>query len=81
MSNFDDIQSRAELVLEKLRPYLEQDGGGVEFVHYEEDTKVAEVRFTGNCKNCPLFLMTLRGGIERLLIKDIPEIRRVEAVQ
>jgi Fe-S cluster biogenesis protein NfuA len=80
MDNFDDIQSRAEAVLDKLRPYLEQDGGGIEFVCFEEDTKVAEVRFTGNCKTCPMFLMTLRGGIERLLIKDIPEIRRVEAV-
>lgn len=80
MDNLCDIQSRVETVLTKLRPYLEQDGGGIEFVRFEEDTKVLEVQFTGNCKTCPMFLMTLRGGIERLLIKYLPEIRRLEVV-
>ena len=80
MGNFANIPSRAEAVLVKLRPFLEVDAGGIEFVRFEEETNVAEVRFTGNCKNCPMMLMTLRAGIERFLIKEIPEIRRVEAV-
>lgn len=80
MTKLNDIPSRAEAVLAKLRPYLIQDGGGIEFVRFEEETNVAEVRFTGNCKTCPLNLMTLRAGIERFLINNIPEIRRVEAV-
>jgi len=80
MNAIDDIPSRAEAVLVKLRPYLEIDGGGIEFVRFEEETRTAEVRFTGNCKNCPMWLMTLRAGIERFFIKEIPEIRRVEGV-
>jgi Fe-S cluster biogenesis protein NfuA len=81
MSSNSDIAQRIESVLEKLRPYLKEDGGGIEFVRFEEETGVAELKFTGNCKDCPLMLMTLRGGIERFLIKEIPEIKRVEAVQ
>jgi len=81
MSSFENIPARAEAVLVYLRPYLAEDGGGIEFVRFEEETNVAEVRFTGNCKTCPMWLMTLRAGIERFLIKEIPEIRRVEAVQ
>ena len=80
MDSIENIPARAESVLVKLRPYLELDGGGIEFVRFENETNVAEVRFTGNCKTCPMWLMTLRAGIERFLIKEIPEIRRVEAV-
>ncbi|MFH1050288.1 MAG: NifU family protein [bacterium] len=80
MNSFENIPNRAEAVLVKLRPFLEEDGGGIEFVRFEKETNVAEVRFTGNCKTCPMLLMTLRAGIERFLIKEIPEIRRVEAV-
>lgn len=81
MENLAEIEQSIEKVLVKLRPYLEEDGGGVEFVRYEEDTRVCELRLTGNCKTCPMWLMTLRAGIERFLIKEVPEIRRVEAVQ
>ncbi|MFC2132021.1 NifU family protein [Bacteroidota bacterium] len=81
MDGLENISDRIKTVLERLRPFLEEDGGGIEFVRFEEETSVAEVRFTGNCKTCPLMLMTLRGGIERSLIKEVPEIRRVEAVK
>ncbi|HRP02388.1 MAG TPA: NifU family protein [Candidatus Kapabacteria bacterium] len=74
----DDIQERVESVLNKVRPYLQEDGGDVEFVHFEEATSTLVVRLLGNCTNCPVSMMTLRGGIERFILKDIPEVRRVE---
>ncbi len=76
----NDMQDRVEAVLDKIRRYLQMDSGDVEFVRYEEDTSVLELRFTGNCKNCPMSMMTLRAGIERVILNEIPEIRRVEAV-
>jgi Fe-S cluster biogenesis protein NfuA len=75
-----DIEDRIRECLHSIEPYLIQDGGGVEFVRYEKDTGVAEVRLIGNCTTCPLSLMTLRAGIERYLINAIPEIKRVERV-
>jgi len=76
----EDIQARAELVLTKIRPYLQEDGGDIEYVRFEPKTSTLVLRFLGNCIECPLSMMTLRGGIERFILKDIPEVRRVEKI-
>lgn len=65
--------------LESIRPFLKADEGDVELVEVTEDG-IVKVKFIGECKVCPLNQMTLRAGIERALMKDVPEIRRVEAV-
>jgi len=75
-----NIRAKVELILEKLRPYLQIDDGDVEFVRYEENTQTLVLRFLGNCADCPLSMMTLRGGIERFILKDLPEVRRVEKI-
>lgn len=80
MTKQEEMQSKVEKVLVNLRPYLQRDGGDIEFVRFEEESSVVELRFLGNCKNCPLNMMTFRGGIERHLIYHIPEIRRIEKV-
>lgn len=75
-----DIEQRIKNCLNEVNPYLNEDGGAVEFVRYEHDTHVLEVRMIGACEKCPLALMTLRAGIERYVINAIPDIRRVERV-
>ena len=68
-----------EEVLKKVRPYLQLDGGDVEVISIIEGGKV-EVRLLGKCKGCPLSMMTLRAGIERALMQEIPSVKRIEAV-
>jgi Fe-S cluster biogenesis protein NfuA len=75
-----DIENRILIALDTIRVYLKEDEGDIEFVRFEPDTNIAEVRFKGRCKDCPLVIMTLRAGVERYLIKAVPEIDRVEAV-
>ena len=75
-----NITEKIEKALQNVRPYLVADGGDVEFVSFNEDG-IVEVRLTGACVGCPMSLMTLRAGIERALMRDIPEIKRVEAVE
>jgi Fe-S cluster biogenesis protein NfuA len=75
----EDIQTRVKNALQTIRPYLQADGGDVELVQVTNDG-IVEVRLTGACGNCPMSQMTLRAGIERALMRNIPEIRRVEAV-
>ena len=70
-----EIEDKINNVLNKIRPYLENDGGNVEFVRYENG--VAYVRLTGACSNCPLADHTLESGIESALINEIPEIIKV----
>lgn len=69
-----------EKTLERVRPYLREDGGDVELVRVTEDG-IVEVRLTGSCVSCPLSVMTVRAGIERALMIDHSEIRRVEQVR
>ena len=72
-------KSEVEKVLGNVRPYLKNDGGDVELIEITEEN-IVKVRLLGACYGCPMSLMTLRAGIERLLMNSIPEIRRVEAV-
>jgi len=65
--------------LESIRPFLQADNGDVELVEVSEDG-IVKVRFIGDCENCPMSTMTLRAGIERALLKAIPQIRRIESV-
>jgi len=71
------MKEKVELVLNKIRPSLEADGGNVDLVSVKDG--VVKVRLTGACAGCPMSQMTLKMGIERLLKKEIPEIKSVEA--
>ncbi len=66
--------------LESVRPYLQSDNGDVELVEVTEDG-IVKVKLLGECKECPLSVMTLRAGIERSLMQQVPGVRRIEAVK
>ena len=66
--------------LEKVRPYLKIDGGDVELVRLTPDG-IVEVKLLGSCVVCPMSIMTLRAGIERALMLEHNEVKRVEQVK
>ncbi len=65
--------------LEQMRPFLQADSGDVELIDVSDDG-IVKVKLTGACKTCPMSVMTLRAGIERSLMREVPGIRRVESV-
>ena len=65
--------------LDTIRPYLQADDGDIELIEITEDA-IVKVKLTGACAVCPMFLMTLRAGVERSLMRQVPGIKRVEAV-
>jgi Fe-S cluster biogenesis protein NfuA len=69
------MKEQVKAALEKVRPMLQADGGDVELVEVNEG--VVTVRLKGACKGCPMSQMTLKNGIERILKKEIPEIKSV----
>ncbi|MBA4407345.1 hypothetical protein C0389_08730 [bacterium] len=75
----DVMREKVEIALQTIRPYLKADGGDVELVRVTLEG-IVEVKLTGACSDCPMSQMTLRAGVERALIKEVPGIRRVEAV-
>lgn len=76
-----EIQAQIQSALDSIRPYLQEDGGDIEFVAFEEESGVVELRFLGACRTCPLSVMTLRGGIERVLLTSVKQIKRIESVK
>ncbi len=74
-----EIRIEIEKVLQTCRQYLNEDGGDIELVEIENDGTI-RIRYTGTCKICPLSMMTLRGGIERMILNSVPFVRRVELV-
>ncbi len=65
--------------LDTIRPFLQADDGDIELINITGDS-IVEVKLTGACSICPMFQMTLRAGIERSLMRQVPGIKRVEAV-
>jgi len=75
----ESLQEKVVKALETIRPYLKADGGDIELVNVTEEG-IVEVRLLGACVGCPMAQMTLRAGVERSLMREVPGIRRVEAV-
>ena len=63
----------------QIRPFLQRDGGDIEFVELTEDN-IVKVRLQGHCAGCPGATMTIKGVVERLSKETYPEIQAVEAV-
>ena len=72
------MREKVEKAIEKIRPFLQRDGGDIELVDVVNG--VVKVRLKGACGCCPMSQMTLKQGVEKALKEDIPEIVKVEAV-
>lgn len=73
------MRKKVEEALEKVRPFLQRDGGDVELVDITEDG-VVKVRLKGACHGCPGAMQTLKHGIERVLKQAVPEVKEVVQV-
>ena len=72
-------RQKVQDALNKVRPFLQRDGGDVELVDVTEDN-VVKVKLRGACGSCPMSMMTLKGGIERELRNALPDLKSVESV-
>lgn len=75
------ITERVEKVLEKVRPYIQSDGGDISLIAVHEDTGIVEVALHGACGSCPSSTATLKGGVERMVRQEVPEIKEVVTTQ
>lgn len=70
-----------ELLDTRVRPALQEDGGDVEFRSFGEDTDgIVRLRLKGSCRGCDSSSVTLKGGVERMLMHYIPEVLGVEQI-
>ena len=74
------MQEKVEKALDKIRPSLQADGGGVDLIGVDENSGIVQVRLTGACGGCPMATQTLKNGIERVLKSEVPEVSEVVSV-
>lgn len=72
------LNDQVQEVLDKLRPFLLRDGGDCELVDIEDG--IVKLRLLGACGSCPSSTITLKAGIERALLEEVPGIIEVEQV-
>ena len=76
MAEVNSIKERVMKALERVRPYLQSDGGDIDLIDVSEDMTV-KVKLTGACHGCPYSMQTLKAGVEQAIMKEVPEIKRV----
>ncbi len=72
------MKEKVQKIIDKIRPSLQADGGDVELIDVVDG--IVTVKLQGACAGCPMSQMTLKNGIERLVMQEIPEIKSVEKV-
>lgn len=65
-------------VIQKLRPYLQRDGGDIEFVKFDEG--IVYVQMHGACAGCTMLDVTIKDGVEQILIEEVPGVLEVQAI-
>ncbi|MEK6647652.1 MAG: NifU family protein [Candidatus Firestonebacteria bacterium] len=73
------MKEKVEAALEKIKPALEADGGGIELVEVTTDG-IVKVKLTGACGCCPMSQVTMKKGVEKVIKETVPEVKEVIAV-
>lgn len=76
MAELKNLKERVTKVLDRVRPYLQNDGGDIDLIEITDDFTV-KVKLTGACYGCPYSMQTLKAGVEQAIMKEVPEIKRV----
>jgi Fe-S cluster biogenesis protein NfuA len=75
----EELKNRVNKALDTMRPYLEADGGNVSIVEITDDLTV-KLELLGACGSCPMSTMTFKAGLEEAILKAVPEINKVVAI-
>jgi Fe-S cluster biogenesis protein NfuA len=79
MTDTNNIKVRVAKALDKVRPYLQSDGGDIDLIDVTDDL-IVKVKLKGACNGCPYSIQTLKAGVEQTIMKEVPEIIKVIAV-
>ncbi|MFA6428315.1 MAG: NifU family protein [Candidatus Buchananbacteria bacterium] len=74
------MQAKITKVLAKIRPQIQQDGGDIELVNFDQAKGRLEVRLIGACAHCPMAQITLKSLVESRIKEELPEVKEVVAV-
>jgi Fe-S cluster biogenesis protein NfuA len=69
-----------EIIAMRIRPVVQEDGGDIEFINFDEGSGIVYLAMKGSCSGCPSSSVTLKNGIEKMLLYYVPDVKGVEAV-
>jgi Fe-S cluster biogenesis protein NfuA len=70
-----------EILAIRIRPVVQEDGGDIKFINFDESSGTVHLAMKGSCSGCPSSSVTLKNGIEKMLIHYIAEVKAVEEVE
>ena len=76
----EEIELKIIQLIDKIRPFLINDGGNINFIKYDHKEKTVYVSLSGACKDCAMIDITLKDGIEEMIINEIPEVKEVRNI-
>ncbi|KAI0791817.1 scaffold protein Nfu/NifU N terminal-domain-containing protein [Abortiporus biennis] len=79
-SDSETVAMIKELLETRVRPAIMEDGGDIEYRGFDEETGLVQVKLKGSCRGCSSSTVTLKSGIERMLMHYIPEVKGVEQI-
>lgn len=74
----ENIEKEIIKVIDKLRPYLQRDGGDIEYLSFQDG--IVYVKMLGACAGCHMLDETLKEGVEQILLEEVPGVISVENV-
>ena len=70
------ILDKIEAALQEIRPFLEADGGDINFIELTDEW-VVKVKLVGACSSCNISMMTLKNGVEMSVKRAVPKVKEV----
>ena len=74
----ENMEEQIKNVIHKLRPYLQRDGGDIEYVDFKDG--IVYVRMLGACAGCTMIDDTLKDGVEQILMEEVPGVLEVQNI-
>eukprot|EP00058_Branchiostoma_floridae_P028258 XP_002613749.1 hypothetical protein BRAFLDRAFT_84497 [Branchiostoma floridae] len=77
----ETVQMIKELLDTRIRPTVQEDGGDIVYVGFDQESGIVKLKMQGSCSSCPSSVVTLRSGVQNMLQFYIPEVQGVEEVE
>ena len=74
----DNVEEKIKSTIDELKPFLISDGGTLEYIKFDDG--IVFVKLRGACADCAFLDVTLKDGIEQMIMNEVPEVKEVRNV-
>ena len=78
MIKMENVEDKIKNIIDELKPFLISDGGALEYIKFEDG--IVYVKLGGACVDCAFLDITLKDGIEQMIMNEVPEVKEVRNI-